>query len=71
MVLSGRARYSGMIANRTNVCGGINKSGLPSRIGPVSNRRQFDCTNTCYRVPTRCVVKNYRTYYRPGMKLLG
>lgn len=72
MVLSGRARYAGMIASRTNTCGGNNKSGLPSRIGAVSNRRNFECGQTCYTLPKVCVItKPILMYYKPGRKYLG
>jgi hypothetical protein len=72
MVLSGGGRYSSLISSRTNVCGGNNKSGLPSRIGPVSNRRAFDCNSTCYVMPSVCIVsKSIRMNYRPNQKYLG
>ncbi len=72
MVLSGGGRFSGLIASRTNTCGGNNKSGLPSRMGTVTNRLAFSCRSTCYVVPTTCVVsKSIRMNYRPNQKYLG
>ena len=72
MVLSGHGRFASLIASRTNTCGGNNKSGLPSRIGPVANRSTFDCRTSCYVMPTICVVsKPVRMNYRPNQKYLG
>lgn len=72
MVLSGGGRYASLISSRTNVCGGNNKSGLPSRIGTVTNRTAFDCNSTCYVMPTVCVVsKPIHMNYRPNHKYLG
>lgn len=72
MVLSGHGRFASIIASRTNTCGGNNKSGLPSRIGPVSNRSSIDCRQTCYVMPKVCVVsKPIRMNYRPNQKYLG
>lgn len=72
MVLSGHGRFASIIASRTNTCGGNNKSGLPSRIGTVTNRDAFNCRNTCYVIPKTCVIsKPFHFLYRPGRKYLG
>lgn len=72
MVLSGHGRFASIIASRTNTCGGNNKSGLPSRIGTVTNRSSYDCRTTCYVMPSVCVVsKPIRMNYRPNHKYLG
>ena len=69
----GRAKNLNSIINQTNTCGGNNKSGLPSRIGPVSNRRVLDCAKTCYVIPTKCVIplNKFMFNYRPNTKYLG
>lgn len=66
-----RANHNGRLVNRTNNCGGDNKAGLPSRIGPIANRLQLNCKTQC-ALPKECVVKKaIRMYYRVGRKYLG
>ena len=68
---NGRARRLQSIANRTNTCGGMNKAGLPSTIGPIANRNVLGCNNIC-GLPKTCVIKNpVRMFYRAGKKYLG
>lgn len=70
--MHGRARFVNRLIARTNVCGGINKSGLPSKIGPISNRSVLSCNSTCQTIPKTCVVKkNILMNYRAGRKYLG
>ena len=70
--MNGRARFVNRLVNRTNVCGGLNKSGLPSKIGAVSNRIVLSCNKTCQVVPKTCdVKKNIYFVYRAGRKYLG
>ena len=74
MVLSNVPKTSrtALIVSRTNTCGGDNKSGLPSRIGSVTNRIVFSCRDSCYRVPKVCVIsKPILMNYRPNHKYLG
>lgn len=66
----GRARNVGKLVHRTNICGGDNKTGLPTRIGPISNRLAINCGSTC-GVPKVCVAKKYLFSYRPGRHYLG
>jgi len=68
---NGRANHIGRLVNRTNNCGGDNKAGLASRIGPVANRLQLNCKTQC-GLPKECVVKKaIRMHYRAGRKYLG
>lgn len=70
--MHGRARFVNRLVTRTNTCGGINKSGLPSKVGPVSNRNVLSCNSTCQTVPKTCVVrKSVLMHYRAGRKYLG
>ena len=70
--MNGRARFVNRLVNRTNVCGGINKSGLPSKLGAVSTRHVLSCNKTCQVVPKTCdVKKNIHFVYRAGRKYLG
>jgi hypothetical protein len=69
--MNGRAKYVNRLVNRTNVCGGDNKAGLPSRIGAVSNRLAINCNTVC-GLPKMCVIKKHvRMNYRAGRKYLG
>lgn len=70
--MHGRARFVGTLVNRTNNCGGNNKSGLPSKIGAVANRSMLSCNKTCQVIPKTCEVKkSVHFVYRPGRKYLG
>jgi hypothetical protein len=70
--MHGRARFVGSLVNRTNTCGGINKSGLPSKIGAVANRMVLSCNKSCNVVPNTCdVKKTVRFVYKAGRKYLG
>jgi hypothetical protein len=71
--LHGRAKRLNSLINQTNTCGGDKKSGIPSTIGPVSNRNSMQCKNTCYVVPTTCVIplNKFLFNYRPNTKYLG
>ena len=67
----GRARYVNILINRTNVCGGVNKAGLASTIGPIANRLVLNCNTTC-GLPKTCVIKKWpRMNYQAGRKYLG
>ena len=70
--MHGRARFVNRLVNRTNNCGGINKSGLPSKIGAVANRMVLACNKTCQVVPKTCEAKKTIHFvYRAGRKYLG
>jgi hypothetical protein len=70
--MHGRARSVNRLVNRTNVCGGINKSGLPSKIGAVSNRIVLSCSKSCQVIPKTCEPKkSIHFVYRAGRKYLG
>lgn len=67
----GRARYVNILINRTNTCGGLNKAGLASTIGPISNRLVLNCKNEC-SLPKVCVInKFHRMNYQAGRRYLG
>ena len=70
-MLYGRARNVGRLINRTNTCGGDNKPGLPSKIGPIANRLHIGCNNIC-GLSKVCQPKKFiRMNYRAGHKYLG
>lgn len=52
---SKNARYSASICNRTNVCGGIKKSGIASRIG-LFMQSNPNLIRAQQSKPTTCVV---------------
>ena len=66
-----RAKYAGKLVNRTNTCGGLNKTGLPSKIGAIANRIHLGCKHSCPQNLV-CVPKKFiRVNYRAGRKYLG
>ena len=70
--MHGRAKWRNIIVARTNTCGGNNKSGLPSLIGPISSRNVLSCNKSCSAVPKTCIIKkNVFMHYRHGTKYLG
>ncbi len=68
---NGRARYNGMLVVRTNTCGGINKSGLPSKVGAIANRIHLGCKHSCPQNLVCAPKKFIRVNYRAGRKYLG
>ena len=67
----GNAKSVGKIVNRTNTCGGINKSGLPSKIGAIANRIHLGCKHSCPQNLVCAPKKFIRVNYRAGRKYLG
>jgi hypothetical protein len=68
---NGRARNVGKLVNRTNTCGGDNKTGLPSKIGAIANRISLGCKHSCPKNLV-CKPKTFiRMNYRAGKKYLG
>jgi hypothetical protein len=68
MVLSnGPGRYTTTISNRTNVCGGVKKSGTAARVGFFMSSNP-SLTRVQQSVPKTCVVsktvQTQRTGYR-------
>ena len=67
MVGRGRARYNNLIANRTNVCGGIKKAGLANLIGFPS---VMHMNHIRARIPTQksdvCVISSVIQTQRTG-----
>ena len=68
---NGRARNVGKLVNRTNTCGGDNKTGLPSKIGAIANRISLGCKHSCPKNLVCQPKKFIRMNYRAGHKYLG
>ncbi len=66
-----RAKSAGKLVVRTNTCGGLNKTGLPSKIGAIANRIHLGCKHSCPQNLVCAPKKFIRVNYRAGRKYLG